>query len=282
MKARVLFAGLFNFVIHRLPVLYAIGWLNRHFNFLSTVFVMYPASEEYAKAYVCPTQMERMRWSPWIVGLYYQNGKFGLSAVISSTERDFLNQDNVVNMKHMYEKAHEISKLVGATQVNFAGILPGVLNKQGISKGSIEAQVTVETVIKAEESLRITLNLKEDTPIILFGSAGFIGRRVAHRLSHRKLFLVDKADPKTLENTSWYKSLRGMPAILLNLASQDALTQNLPHLWREVVVLNEVYPEPEAETVSALGALGCSAYHIIGLRAFTLPSFPKAYKGGIP
>jgi len=147
-------------MVHKRPVLRLIGRLNRRYSFLSTLFVMYPATEEYAKAYVPSNKRHIMRWSPWLVGVYRQNGKFGLSAVISSSEIDFRDENNIHHLRDMVNEAREICDLVGATQLSFAGILPGVLNTHRIIKGSVEARVTVEAIVKAEEVLALPCRSK--------------------------------------------------------------------------------------------------------------------------
>src|SRR6056297_2204357 len=75
-----------------------IGELNRRYNFLETVFVAYPANEEYANAYVDKKHRHLMRWSPWPVSPFRQNGKWGITFVISATEDDFKDPHNYDNL----------------------------------------------------------------------------------------------------------------------------------------------------------------------------------------
>jgi len=50
----------------------------------------------------------------------------------------------------------------------------------------------------------------------------------------------------------------------------------------EAAVLNEVYPEPDADTLAILDAVGCPVFHVVGMKARSWPAFPRAYRGGIP
>jgi len=52
--------------------------------------------------------------------------------------------------------------------------------------------------------------------------------------------------------------------------------------WKELVLLNEVYPEPNADEIAFLSGIGVQAYHIVGVKAQALPQFPFAYSGGVP
>lgn len=282
MKIRIAFIYLFHALVHNRLVLRLIGCLNRRLNFLSTVFVMYPATEEYAIAYETRTGREVMRWSPWLVGFYRQNGKFGLSAVISSREDAFRDPESIPHLRSMVNDVQAICDLVGAPQLSFAGILPGVLNAHRIVKGSVEARVTVEAIVRAEQTLRTSTGMAEDTPVVLLGANGFIGRRVARRLRERELYPVDPTLCPIETDGQWRRHLEGRPALILNLATPDALRAIAGDLWPEAVVLNEVYPEPDADTCTVLRAAGCAVFHITGLRAFSAPPFPKVYRGGIP
>jgi len=282
MLMRTTFARLLNLLLHNRPAFRLLGRMNRRWGFLSTVFVMYPATEEYAKAYVPLSKREIMRWSPWLVGFYRQGGKVGLAFVISSTEEQFRDAGNIAKLQKMVDQARQVCDLVGASQLSFAGILPGVLNTHRIVKGSVEAQVTVEAIVRAEEALRACLSLGDDTPVLLLGANGFIGRRVARKMVHRKLYPVDPTLQTLHNDGQWRSDLNRRSAIVLNLATPEALRMVAMDLWPEAVVLNEVYPEPDETTRSALRAAGCSVYHITGLRALSIPPFPKVYRGGIP
>tara|TARA_B100000809_G_scaffold242378_3_gene266420 strand:- start:1246 stop:1632 length:387 start_codon:yes stop_codon:yes gene_type:complete len=116
MNVRAAFIYLFNVLVHNRPVLLLIGWLNRRWHFLTTIFVTYPATEDYARAYETPRGREIMRWSPWLVEFYRQNGKLGLSTVISSTEDQFRDPENAGKLQAMVNEAHVIGDLVGASQ----------------------------------------------------------------------------------------------------------------------------------------------------------------------
>jgi len=60
---RFAFAYMFHLIVHNRAFLRLIGWLNRRWHFLSTLFVMYPATEEYTRAYGPKRMWHIMRWS---------------------------------------------------------------------------------------------------------------------------------------------------------------------------------------------------------------------------
>lgn len=266
-----------NFIINNLLVYSIIGFINKRTQFLKTVFVAYPATEEYALSYVYPWYRHKMRWSPWPIGIYEQNGKWGLMTVISSIEKDFLAEESLKNMETLLKRTERIRRLIHAEQVSYAGILPGVFHKKSLSKSMIEATVTIEAVIKAENALRAALSYSEDTPLIILGARGFIGSRIITKFRERDIYKID------IDNRHDFPlHLKGQKAILINLTKKAALSQYLPQFWQELVLLNEVYPEPGAGELKSLTDRGCRAYHIVGVKARSYPAFPRAYKGGIP
>lgn len=268
-----------NFVFNRNLIFKIIGGVNRRYNFLSSIFVAYPASEEYALAYVYASHRHLMRWSPWPVGIYRQDGKWGLMFVISSTERDFYPSENAQHLRHLVERTEHIRQLTGAMQKTFAGVLPGVLFAKRIIREAVEADVTVEAVVRAEQLARETVGYDEDSPVILLGGKGFIGRRLQARLKNRASYCVDTADE---DGGEWPSDLKGEKAIVINISRKGSLMEYLEDWWPELVLLNEVYPEPSSAVVSRLTEIGSRAYHVVGVRALSIPPFPKAYAGGIP
>ena len=174
-----------NFVLNNTFSYKLVGFLNKRFGLIKTVFVAYPATEEYALSYVYPWYRHKMRWSPWPVGIFEQNGRWGLMTVISSTEKDFVETISTENLKDLMKRTEKICSLINAEQVTYAGILPGVFYKKGLSNSTIEATVTVEAVTKAEKSLRELINYPVKTPLIILGAKGYIGSRLVTYYGNR-------------------------------------------------------------------------------------------------
>ncbi|MGB3796469.1 MAG: hypothetical protein WA957_09225 [Alteraurantiacibacter sp.] len=268
-----------NFVFNREAVFRLLGILNSKFSFITSVFVAYPASEEYALAYVYPKHRHLMRWSPWPVGIFQQNGKWGVTFVISSTEPDFAVPDNADNLKRLVSKTEKIRLLLGAQQKTFAGILPGILFRKRLVRDVVEANVTVMAVIKAEEAVRNIETFSSRVPIIILGSRGFIGRRLISHLSDREVYGIDIEDNALC---SWPDHLYGRDAVIINLTRKAALNDYISKFWSSLILINEVYPEPLPSELTELADQGCRGYHIVGVNARAYPPFPKAYRGGIP
>ena len=267
-----------NFFFNRDWLFSIVGWFNRRWHFLHTVFVAYPANEKYALAYVYPKHRDRMRWFPWPAGIFRQNGKWGLMTVISSVEQDFTAEKNLDNLKDFVKRTEKIRSLLGAKQKTFAGILPGVMYMKRLIRESPEADVTVEAVLQAERELKPIINYSENTPLIILGGNGFIGRRLIKKLTGREIYCVDVNG----DNNNWPDHLYGQKVILINLTRKAVLANYVHLFWPELVLLNEVYPEPKRNELKEFTDKGSIVYHIVGLKADSYPSFPRAYRGGIP
>jgi len=259
-----------------------IGWFNKRWNFLYSVFVAYPANEKYASAYAYKFYHHKMRWLPWPTGIFKQNGKWGLMMVISSTEEDFTT-DNLNNLKIFVERTEKIRQLLGAKQKTFAGILPGVLFMKRMIRKSPEVDVTVEAVLQAEREIKPIIGYPDSVPLIILGGKGFVGRRLIKKLIGREVFCVDtNGNSNNTDTNEWTKRLYGRKAILINLTRKAVLSGYIHLFWSDLVLINEVYPEPKQNELRELTNKNIFAYHIVGLKAKSFPSFPRAYRGGIP
>lgn len=76
--------------------------------------------------------------------------------------------------------------------------------------------------------------------------------------------------------------LRGCPVLLINISRRDVLERYIDSLWDGVVVLNEVYPECSQEGIEQIKVIGARYFHIQGVKAWSVPRFPGAYKGAVP
>jgi hypothetical protein len=126
--------------------------------------------------------------------------------------------------------------------------------------------------VKTKESL------DDETPIIILGGRGFIGRRVMKLLEGSMVYCVDTVDGKN----GWPSHLRDSRVIVVNITLNSAIKDYLWVFWPGTVVINEVYPEPTPDILRSLKIRDCSCYHIVGVQASAIPSFPSAYTGAIP
>lgn len=280
---RRLFAKTFNLCINNKTMLNTIGAINSRWPFLVTVYVGYGATPAYISAYAGnnPKFLAKYKWSPFFAGLIIQNKKIGLKTFISATESDFNNPENRHKLQSLAQRAEHIKKTLNAKQKTFAGILPGLLFRHRIIRKMHETDVVVQAVVRAIDTTLTTEKLPPNTPLILLGGRGFIGRRVAKELADRSLFPVDNPDNEGL-SSSWPKQLKGQAAMLINVSRHHALKHYLPHLWPELILLNEVYPEPDHSEIQAYLSQGGSMYHLAGIKGRSLPSFPLAYSDCIP
>ncbi|OGZ79105.1 MAG: hypothetical protein A2528_01250 [Candidatus Staskawiczbacteria bacterium RIFOXYD2_FULL_37_9] len=277
---RLLLIELFGLIFNHDWIFWLIGSANRKLGLIKSVFLVYPATEEYERAYTYKKRAKRIEWSPWLVGLFWQNGKVGVKFAISSSNSQFVDPGNKEKLRSVAERMEKIRQLFRAEHKTFAGILPGVLLANRMVRKTPEADVTVEVVCQAIGKVKSLEGLGDDTPIIVLGGRGFIGRRVVSSLPKNTAYCVDIAGNNG--QYAWPSHLQGRPVLLVNISLNSALGQYVHLLWPEVVILNEVYPEPSQELVERLEAVGSRCWHVAGVKAGALPSFPGGYQGGIP
>lgn len=269
-------------------VFWLIGLLNKRYRFLTTVFVAYGASRDYNRAYFYNWHERILRWRLWPVGIFRQNGRWGLMTGISSVEEDFYRtltdereRENLTKLLHRTER---VQKLLHADQITFAGVLPGIMAKAAIRTESPETDVTVEAVIKAEANIRQLLNYPSDAPIIVLGGKGHVGERLVRRFDGREIYSVDLLHGKKINYEEWPRHLadRREKCILINLTKMTVVEDYVFLFWPQLAILNEAYPPPSARELEFLQGVGVRVFHVVGVEAFSMPPFPKAYRGGIP
>jgi len=269
-----------NIFINHDWLFWLIGAANKHIGLIEFIFLVYPASEKYASAYVYSRRLPKVMWNPWPCGLLWQNGKFGLMFCISATNGQFADPQNTENLQRVNERMEKLRQLLGANRKTFAGILPGILYAKRIINDAPEADLTAVAVSQAIDEVKAKESLGTDVPVIVLGGRGFIGRRVMKLLDKSTAFSIDSADD--CDQNSWPNHLKGRRVIVVNITLNNAIRDYLDVFWPGTIVINEVYPEPTSDILNRLKDKNCSCYHVVGVHASSLPSFPAAYEGAIP
>lgn len=266
-----------NRMLHHRPIHRLVGRLNRRFDFLASVFVAYPASADYASFYFSERALERAKWRPVLCAVMVQDGKLTVGMGITATEEEIRHRGNDHNLAALREVAESIALDLGARHVTYSGILPGLMVRRNIVPTAIEADVTATVVEAAMNQIADELGLPEpsELAVILLGANGFVGTALSERLAGRPVYPLDLGEP-------WPDHLAGRPALLVNVANRQALLQHIDKLWPELVLVNEVYPEPTRDELRRLHTAGVRAFHVVGVRARCFPTMPKVYRGGIP
>ena len=257
-----------------------IGVVNKRLGLIESIFLAYPATENYALAYLYRHRLSKVLWNPWPCGLLLQNKKIGLMFCISATNAHFTDPKNLENLRQVAERMEKLRRLLGANRKTFAGILPGVLYCKKIIHEAPEADLAAKAVVQAVNVVQANESLDSETPVIVLGGRGFIGRRVIKLLNKPTTYSIDTVAGQSEKD--WPNHLRGRRVIVVNTSLSHALDNYLEVLWPGTVVINEVYPEPTPRILEKLRTRNCSFYHIVGVNATAVPPFPAAYKGAIP
>lgn len=257
-----------------------IGWFNKKYGLIKSIFLAYPATEDYALAYGYPKRIEKNRWTPWLSGVLKQNGGLAIMFSISAHNGQFTDPQNIERLHQIAERMERLRQLLGAEGKTFAGILPGIFYLKRIIHEAPEADLTAVAVSQAIDLVRAEELLPDETPIIVLGGKGFIGRRVVKLLDKSITHSIDSVDGHN--QNVWPVHLRGERVIVVNITLKNALNDYLDSIWPGTVVINEVYPEPMLNVLAKLRSKGCNCYHIVGIEAKAFPRFPGAYEGAIP
>lgn len=254
---------------------------------LITVFLEYPATNNYVSALTFPSYASRARWRPRFAGIYSPAPKkWGLVLAVSSLEADLVDPSNADRLQGILETVEKIKNRIGAQHTALAGILPSVLHERNLYQSGNAREQIADIV---EQSIYETVErtgLQTDDPVILLGGAGYIGAAVHTRLQKNCQHPVVSIDTKTSDNHSQMvrqlERYRNQPVLLVNVARNKVLDLFLPVLWPQLVILNEVFPAADRSMRTRLAAKGIAYYHLAGVRGFAMPKFAGPYTGAVP
>lgn len=271
-----------------LPLFIVLGIVNRIRPFIGMVFIAYPAQPAYQRAYCFAWHAALIKARPWLVGWYRQDGLIGLMFVVSLTDKEL--QDTSAKNRQLLiklvDRTELLRRLVGAEQSSYAGIIPGVLARHGIRRETPETETTVAAVGRALDDLCVRVGYPLDTPIIVLGGRGHVGRLLVKlfQLWGREVYAVDLLADRRVNHEEWPMHLTCKKAILVSLVQMPIIDDYLFFFdfWPELIVLNEAYPPPDEHNLANFDAVGVRVFHVVGVEAKSFPPFPLDYAGGIP
>ncbi len=270
------------------PFLGAVGWLAKkvYGERLTTVALFYPANKKYIESVAFPWYARRVRWRPTFGGFFVTSKGCGFIFAIGALEEEFSDPGNRLHLLKVHEAMEGVAHKLGI-KTAYSGVLPSVLARAGVERDPIELVRTAHWIVEAVDTVRKDCELPAACPIVVLGAAGYLGRRVVKILTQANPEqLVVEIDPAHEDsNCHGYDVLekyRGLPIIVVNISRRDVMERYLGALWKGVVILNEVYPECSSEGLLHAKEKGIRYFHIQGVEAWSVPSFPGAYKGAVP
>lgn len=246
------------------------------FKSFDSVFIVYPASDRFAKHFAFVSRLRRNKWIPFIVGVAkHPNGSKTLILAISATNDEIMSPNQADNVSHMHERVDVIRQKLKAKTTHFAGTIPSILRRMLITRSEVERSATVYAVVKAIRELREKLSHTNENPVIIIGNAGYIGKDVFFKLKeqHRNVVGVEKGDKFQAPS---------IPHLVVNISAPEAIIDHIASCNQHTTILNEVYPAPSVSVRGALKQKGVKVFHINGVKAMAFPPFPGEYRGGLP
>jgi hypothetical protein len=282
---QILFSELFSIGIF----LAALGWVAKAIfgDRLSTIALFYPANRRYIESVTFPWYARRVKWRPTFGGFFVTSKGCGFIFAIGALEEEFSDPRNDANLLAVHEAMESLAGRLRIRSVAYSGVLPSVLARTGVTREPIELVRTSHWIVEAAETVRNKCGMPPDCPIVVLGAAGYLGRRVVRLILESDASqTVIEIDPAHLDPLCRDKEIlgqyRGSPLLLINISRRDVMERYVDFLWDGVVVLNEVYPECSPQGIEQIKEVGGRYFHIQGVKAWSIPKFPGAYRGAVP
>lgn len=258
----------------------ALGVWNRVFGGWRSVFFCYAGSRNFITSYAPSSLVAMFRWVPSPIAILFHNGARGLVLAAPVSEEEFLDPANRAQFRSLQLRLRRIAWLVGAREVNLAGILPGVI-KQSDVLDAPDTRATVVAAVSAAVAALIGNRFAGKAPsLIVLGGGGYVGRPLTQSLCEDG-FNVTVVDPKGGVSALPIK-FKNRPCILIDISRAGAIQTYVPDMWPGLIVLNETFPQPPGRVVRAMTARGVDVFHLSGLEGDITPPLPFGYANAIP
>lgn len=267
--------------VGRLSVVWwTVGLLNRRLFRLEAVFFCYAGSERYARHYCYAWSESWLRAVPTLIGVYRVGRAWGLAFASPATADELVGRDTAL-LDSVLSRLGTISRLVRATHIRLAGVIPGHLHRIGHPLGATEiGDVVANAVFDATCRTLPECGLPDSTPVVVLGGGGFVGQRVVGHLQRAGLphVVVDPARGRS----AIPQQLERERVLVLDMSRPGGLRVHVERIPPGSVVLSEVFPEPDRADVLRLKRMNCRVLHIAGVGARVYPSLPGSYAGAVP
>ena len=279
--------ALVNYLFNRNWVFYLLGRVNREGRFIKSVLLTYAADDNYAKMFAFESWWEGLKWRPYLIGVFRQNGKWGLTFVVAARDSDFVNKSNAEEMKAMAARMEEIRCLMGAERATYGGALPAYLPRVGIAIAGWEKETTVAVLTRAIEEFAQTgsneefaqTGSKQRECVVIPHGKNSIENELARRVqtSGIDVYAFDWREGH------WPAQAVGRPIIFLVIA-RGVLGKWSGSIPNGSIVLHEIYPPLESNDsiLASLKKRDCVVFQVAGTKGDAWPKFPGVYAGGLP
>ena len=278
MKILKFFVKILLEIINFPPILLTILFFFRKTNRVKNIFIVYPANKKFSNSFCFSFRQKQIKWGPiFLIGLViHKNSDVTLTFAISADEKDFSDSKNSEKIRIFYQESKNIADKFNAT-IRFAGRLPSIMKRLNISRKEVERSETVRIVSKC-----ITDNLHEDLrgiekyPIIILGSKGYIGGEISKALRERGINVID------IDVGDTFVPITGVH-VVINITIPKAINMYIKYFTSNTILINEVYPVIQGETLNQLKQKGVKLFHIAGVAVKkAIPGFPGEYAGALP
>jgi len=282
---RRLILEILDFLFNRNWFFKFLGKVNRKKQFITGLFLMHPQERKYGLYFAFSARLKRNQktWDPFFSGIIVSKKKMSLMFSVSSDGRQIIRKSNQDKLLHLYQKLFKIANYLGLSDnprqaIRFAGIIPGILARRGISVESPEAEISAELVVLGIKNLLEEGKANLRMPIVVLGAKGFVGQRVCKKIKEDEgignpLFAID------VQNT-WPGF--NIPIAAVDVTLQSAIINYLELIPKGSIIINEVYPPPNLEVVALFEKKDISVYHFSGFDGKAYPNLPFAYNRCIP
>lgn len=270
----------------------AFGAITRLTGRIESVHLTYPAEPRFREAYTFQARyLQRLyrtlAWTPSPIAVFKQGGASGVVFAVPADEKELLHPENSDNLHLLFRRVRLIQRLIGASQVTLAGVLPSHVARGEINLGALVIEdprpATQRALLSAIDQV-----IQNDfdgirPPILVFGGAGYIGADLADalRMNGDAPVIIDVKAPGESAETCLAR-FKGQAVLLVDVARRRSIVPIIPLLWPELVLLNETYPEPSGPMLAELRARGVRIRHVAGVEGTLRPNLPGGYSGAVP
>jgi hypothetical protein len=259
-----------------------LGLCNSRLRLLRSVFFCYAGSSRYAHHYRYSWTANFLRWHPTPIGVFKQGNGWGLVCASPVTEQEFTDPANKAQLQLLTARLSRIRRLLAADHVSFAGILPSYLKRVNLESSDASPTDRTGDVVAAAVR-RIQQDHFNDVAhdVVLLGGYGRVGQQVLARLSQMGI-ATKILDPAAKSASCSVSDLSARSSLVVDVSRRGVLEACIDELPFNLVLLNEVFPEPPEATRRRLKAKGIIAYHLAGVAAQVYPSLPLGYGNAVP